>query len=517
MTINRFSPVLLVLLILKGIPLTQAQQRDVGVFERIRLESQWQHGNVGAGMTLDSIASFRNVELTYEHTSGKFRSPLSGEKEQNINVTAQEYIRLKELRLWGKFSFLQNLTDSAGYNASISDPFRGMPYYVIDPYRSDWRKQLYDLQFCASLPLPNRRILLGMRGGYHAGLAAKQRDPRVDTRTFTLCFSPSLVYVPSSRHRLGLGIDFRSMKEDSQMRQESYSKDQEYFELYGLGHAIRGLGGGRVTDYKGLCWGLQGQYQYDHPLFLAQGSILGTSGVEDVFFSFSMPRKDASLLEKRVESSVTFLSKGKEVRHRIQGQVGWHERSGIQYMNKRDASESSLGWIRVHGDKRSVFVDNEYSLHYTVYRPLQESYRWLFETNAGYLYSRDTYLLPHSAQEYRQWMAEIRGNHVFDFGDRRHTSLLAQVRGGYIKTFQREFVYGSLHEDYTPPKQLETQNFAFLTSSSLDGECALTLTTDVPSLSHTRTYLRLLYRGRTALRSELGSRTTWNASVGFLF
>ncbi len=75
----------------------------------------------------------------------------------------------------------KNLTD-AGYNASIADPFRGMPYYVADQHLSKWRNQYYDLKFRAATPLLGNHWALGLEGNYVATLAAKQRDPRVDTR-----------------------------------------------------------------------------------------------------------------------------------------------------------------------------------------------------------------------------------------------------------------------------------------------------------------------------------------------
>ena len=68
--------------------------------------------------------------------------------------------------MWGAFNFAQkNLTD-AGYNASIADPFRGMPYYVADQHLSKWRNQYYDLKFRAATPLLGNHWALGLEGNY---------------------------------------------------------------------------------------------------------------------------------------------------------------------------------------------------------------------------------------------------------------------------------------------------------------------------------------------------------------
>ncbi|EJW92572.1 hypothetical protein EVA_19321, partial [gut metagenome] len=137
-------------------------------------------------MPFDDIQNYSNVILGYDLQDGNYCCPQEGQKEAIVGVSSEGFINLKNAYVWGAFNFAQKNLTNAGYNASIADPFRGMPYYVADQHLSKWRNQYYDLKFRAATPLLGNHWALGLEGNYVATLAAKQRDPRVDTRFYTL-------------------------------------------------------------------------------------------------------------------------------------------------------------------------------------------------------------------------------------------------------------------------------------------------------------------------------------------
>ena len=81
-------------------------------------------------------------------------------------------------------------------------------------------------------------MAFGIEGTYQASLAAKQRDPRVDTRFYNLELKPGVTYAINPRHRVGANFIYASIKEDSRMSNSDSYTDQDYYELYGLGVAV---------------------------------------------------------------------------------------------------------------------------------------------------------------------------------------------------------------------------------------------------------------------------------------
>ena len=238
------------LLILSGTS-ANAQLQSPASMERMKMQRLWLGSQNAAGMVFDENTRFSNLNFGYGLQDGNFHRPQEGEKESTINVSSEGFMPLEDAFVWGAFSFKQrNLTD-AGYNASITDPFRGMPYYVIDEHLSNWRNQYYDLRFRASTPLINDRWAIGMEGVYQASLAAKQRDPRVDTRYYNLRLAPGVTYQFNPSHRVGLSLSYESIKEDSEMENKNNELSQTYYILYGLGNAVQGIGSGRTTNYYG--------------------------------------------------------------------------------------------------------------------------------------------------------------------------------------------------------------------------------------------------------------------------
>ena len=209
-----------------------AQGFSPAAMEQLKMQRLWLNSQNASGMVFDDTTSFSNLHVNYNLQNGNFHRPQEGKKESTIGVSSEGFMNLKSALVWGSFSFQQkNLTD-AGYNASITDPFRGMPYYIIDEHQSNWRNQYYDLRFRASTPLINNRWAFGVEGIYQASLAAKQRDPRVDTRFYTLKIVPGISYQMNDAHRIGLSLRYESIKEDSRMENEN-SMFSEFFIEFG--------------------------------------------------------------------------------------------------------------------------------------------------------------------------------------------------------------------------------------------------------------------------------------------
>lgn len=287
-----------------------AQGFSPAAMEQLKVQRLWAHSQNAAGMVFDDVQNYSNVILGYDLQDGNYCRPQEGQKETVVGVSSEGFINLKNAYVWGVFNFAQkNMTD-AGYNASIADPFRGMPYYIADQHLSKWRNQYYDLKFRAATPLLGNHWTLGIEGNYVAILAAKQRDPRVDTRFYTLELTPGITYRLNDSQKFGASFKYSSIKEDSRMSNVNVYVDQDYYILYGLGTAIKGIGSGVTSNYIGDRFGGAIQYNFSTPSFNLLFENSYDIKAETVQQSYTTPKKTASVKDKTARISLTIREFG---------------------------------------------------------------------------------------------------------------------------------------------------------------------------------------------------------------
>ena len=441
-----------------------AQGFSPAAMEQLKMQRLWLNSQNASGMVFDDATAFSNVHANYNLQNGNFHRPQEGKKESTIGVSSEGFMNLKNALVWGSFSFQQkNLTD-AGYNASITDPFRGMPYYIIDEHQSNWRNQYYDLRFRASTPLMNNRWALGVEGIYQASLAAKQRDPRVDTRFYTLKIVPGISYQMNDAHRIGLSLRYESIKEDSRMENENSDVDQKYYILYGLGTAVQGIGSGRVTNYYGDRIGGALQYNFQSPTWnvLLEGSYDIRS--EIVEQSFTSPKKDAGVKEKTLRFSGTAYQQGENYSHYLKASYTNRQMEGIQYISKYDNTESLDGWEVLYKSIRSTYDTQIASLDYALMRNCGNEYNWKLEAGIAYGKQNDEYILPNSWKNSENIFVNLGGKKNFVVGSKMNNRLLLDIHVAYKKNLSGEYRYGGSHADYLSVTGLETADANYLNS-----------------------------------------------------
>lgn len=441
-----------------------AQAFSPAALEQLKMQRFWLHSQNAAGLAFDDATRFSNLSANYHLQNGNFHRPQEGEKESTIGVSSEGFMNLKNALVWGSFSFQQrNLTD-AGYNASITDPFRGMPYYVIDEHQSDWRNQYYDLRFRVSTPLLNNRWAIGVEGVYQASLAAKQRDPRVDTRYYNLQIVPGVTYRLNDAHHLGLSLRYESIKEDSRMENENSDIDQNYYFLYGLGTAVQGIGSGRTTNYYGDKLGAALQYHFQSPVWnlLLEGSY--DVRAENVEQSFTSPKKDAGVKDHTFQVSASAYRKGENHSHYWKAHYQNRHIDGIQYVSKYDNSESLDGWNVLYKSIRSTYDTQGAILNYALMRNRGNEYNWKLEANLTYWKQKDEYILPYSVKSSENMQLNLEGKKNFIVGRKMNNRLLLDLHASYKKNLSGEYRYGGSHPEYISVTELETSDANYLNS-----------------------------------------------------
>lgn len=491
-----------------------AQGFSPSAMEQLKAKRLWSHSQNAAGMAFDDVQNYSNVILGYDLKDGNYCRPQEGQKETSVGVSSEGFINLKNAYVWGAFNFLhENLTD-AGYNASIADPFRGMPYYVADQHLSEWRNQYYNLSFRASTSLLNNHWTLGIGGDYVATLAAKQRDPRVDTRFYTLELTPGVAYKINDSHKLGANFKYTSIKEDSRMSNVNVYVDQDYYTLFGLGTAIKGIGSGTTSNYIGDRFGGALQYNYSTSSFdlLLEGSY--DVKAETVQHSYTTPKKIAGVKDKTIQTSLTAIKTGK--RHTNYIKLAYQNRhiDGIQYISQRDNSESQSGWVDMYSNIRSVYKTQVASMTYEFSKNRGIEYAWKMALDVNYTKQDDEYLMPYSVQNAENLSFGLGWKENFVLGNNMNRRLLVDIHMAYNTNLGGEYIYGGSHSDYPTVTELQQGLTNYYTSDYYRIGGAATYSQQVKADKRMNLFAKIAfdriitsdydYDGRTLLSISLG-------------
>lgn len=494
-----------------------AQGLSPAAMELLKQRKLWFHSRNAAGTVFDDTGNYSNLQLGYTVESGDFHRPQEGQKNKSLYVGSEGFLNLKGAYVWGQFAFEQANKYDAGYNASIADPFRGMPYYVADSHLSNWRNLHYDLKFRAATPLYRNKFALGIEGTYIASMAAKQRDPRVDTRFYTLELVPGITCALNPEHRLGANIEYASIKEDSRMSKLDNYTDQDYYELYGLGVAVKGIGTGRVTDYHGnrLGAGLQYNYSGREINLLFEGNY--TMKVENVDISFDTPKKDAAVREQTIRTALSLHQTGPLFSHFFKAGYSHSHIEGIQYISQRDNSTSQAGWIDLHHSIRSTYQRQTASANYSLIKNRGNEYAWKAEADISYQKYADEYLLPKSTKGSENLSFGLCGKRNLRIGDKLNRRILISAKAGYNKNLSGSYRYGGAHADYLTVTAMETLDENYLTSDYYKGGLAAVYSRQYSEGKGTNFFARLCFDCVKATGSNFDYRSHASLSVGIIF
>lgn len=412
-------------------------------FEFMKKKELWRQSSNAAGLLLDNPIEYTELTAGYNLNSGNFHRPQQGEKENNLVFNAEGAVILKKYYVWGKFNYSRDAIKDATYNASIIDPYRDMPYYVADVNPSKWNNQNYNLQFKAATPAFGP-VALGIEGTYKASLGSKQRDIRADSRFYTIDVKPGVVYTIDKKNHIGANFNYYNIKEYSEMSNVNVYVDQDYYEMYGLGSARKGLGSGRSTSYIGN--GVGGGLQYYHSGAI---NILFSTNflkkVEDVQVDGSSPRDDGTVKEQTWINKISLFSKGKKYAHSLNIQYLHKKMDGIEYVTQLN---DSTGWESLRSDISSKYNTRRLSADYTLFSNLKQEYDWNAGVEVIYEKKEDEYLLPKSTWGYENLLFGISGKKNFVLSDRLMKRLLIGGSIHYNKNLSGSYSYNGTHPDY---------------------------------------------------------------------
>lgn len=478
--------------------------------------SFWLSAGNPAGLQFDNPFQYSQLKFNHETYGGNFYRPQEARSGNRQGVSTEGNMYIKDYYLNGTFSYTRDNIKEANFNASIIDPFRGMPYIVADVNPSDWNNQLYNLQFSIASPQFNDQWSLGLQVNYDVASGAKQRDIRTKNEFLTLRIKPGLVYSPNEKHRFGLDVSYNSTKEESAMSNVNNYVDQTYYEVLGLGTGISNVGSGTSLNYVGESLGAGFQYALQGDISLLF-NVNYTLEAEDQQFSFTTPRDGASVSRKIWTSNLRAEKRGDDFSHFVD--LSYYNRAidGIQYITQRDNSAAQLGWLTLYKNIRSTYSTENMGLNYTLMGNRGNEYSWMIDANASYEKLADEYILPNSVKNVENAFFSISGKKNFVMSENKSKRLLVGAQVNYKTNLSGEYDYNGSHPDSPLVTDLEQNDFNHLSSDFISFEVPITYSQQFKEGGNSQFFIKAKGQYLTTNSFDYNKRHAVSISVGTFF
>lgn len=505
-------------LFLSSVAVMSAQEAGLSpaATEKMKMTWVWNQSSNAAGLKLDPSKSYATLSGGYTLENGNYHRVMEGDKNKSLTLNTEGGVNIRDFYFWGRFDYTRNAVKDARFNASLINPYRGMPYFVADTLSSDWNNQYYELEYKINFPAIGEKWLFGVGGEYYAYLAAKQRDIRTENYAMKLSVRPGVVYSVNSGNHIGLNLEYGVFKEESNMSNVNVYIDQPFYELRGLGNAIIGIGSGRTTNYirKSLGAGLQYHFSGSIDLMLT-GNYL--TSVEDAEVSFTNPRKEGTVVDRVWHQKASLKTKGEDHTHYLDLEYIQRMVKGIEYVTKFDDTETFKGYVTLYKSIRSTYASKFLSVGYSWTKNQGDEYTYLLGGKVNYTDLDDNYLLPKSRKHARNIIFEGFGKRNFTLSDRLSKKLLVGTRLIYGKNIDGSYLYGGAYKEYPIHSQLEKRDNEYDTSGFFAVHLSGVYSQKINRSADVNVYVRADASYAKAQNKSFGNRNMLSFSIGCNF
>ena len=496
----------------------QDKTNTPAAYEQMKLVNQWQKSSNAAGMLLDNPVNYTEVSATFDSYSGNFHRPQEGEKGNNLNFNAEGAVYVGKVYALGKFDYTRKTIKDANFNASIADPFRGMPYMVADINKSEWRNQVFDMSFKVATPFLSDKLHVGLETGYKAISAAKQRDIRSENYYYIIQVKPGFVFSINEQHHIGANFDYFNLKEESVTSNVNTYVDQQYYEMYGLGTSVQRIGSGRTTDYTGNSVGGGFQYNYHGAIKVLFSSDYAYK-VEDVKIGFSGARDDSGVKDKIWNSRLQLSTTPGDLTHFLTLDYNNRKIEGIECITEYDNSAEQSGYVTLLKDIRSKYNTQAAALDYDVTINNQEDeYDWKIGLGAKYINRDDIYINPRSEKNSENLAFQLRAKKNFIIStDNLQKRFLLGADYSYNKNLSGEYNYNGSHPEHIVVKEFEQLDSDYFNSNFWSIGATATYSQRIKEDAAANIFAKIDFRYTNTSSFDFDKRSLILISLGFNF
>lgn len=466
-----------------------AQQENIVIQRNAQEWALWGNTHNAAGLLMDPLQNKNRLAVGWENVWGDFKRPQMAKSDRLLSMNVLGNTKIKNTYVEGYFNFGRNEKKEVEYNASLIDPLRNMPYMIADTNASDWLNQHYNLGFSVATPVADR-WMLGLAVDYEAVSGAKQRDIRANNFQYGLDLRPSVLF-SMGKHALGANLLYRNFKEESTNSNVNFYYDQRFFNLYGLGRSVAGIGSGQdATNYMGDAVGGGVQYSYKGRWDVLVHANYETY-VEDAHITFTSQRTDGTILNQTLGAGVTLQKQTQKWNHQVDfGYVNSASR-GIEYINQFESGLESPGWITQFKSVRSNFDRQLIHANYVLLSPAPHGHDWRFHVDVRYDELNDRYLIPSSAMYAENMLYGLSIDRGWSLPGAMDPSLYVGVglQGSY--NIDGYYDYNGSHPQSVIVTDLETSNAAYYNAEYVRIHLPITYNTKFKSSHVSQLFFKL--------------------------
>ena len=417
-----------------------------------------------------------------------------------LGFNTQGAAKVGNIQLWGQFSYDNITANGTRFNTLVFNPFdERFIYNAADPVVSQWKRQVYDMEFKLSAPL-GKKIFGGVHVRYSDRIAAKQQDPRAESTSYDVSVSPSLVFRVGNGSSLGVDLAYSHMLERSAPTLSNGSVLQNVYLLRGLGNFTEdmvGSGGLYTMYYTSDAFGGHIQYALDSNLGLlveAGGEYKPTGLRQDAVHPRDMGR--ANVLDLTFATQALF-ARGKFL-HKFRLDALCRMTDGIEYSTKQ---VQGSGWEVLAESIMSTYSTVSADLVYNCFvteggsdgsgsgAGSGGSFIWDFSGKASFFAKDDRYIAPASRFSYSgmSLTAGARRRIIF-----RRSTLDAGLDITAMKSFGGRYEYAGARSGSVPVNEWYPHDLNVLTADYIRSGITLSW----------------LHRAAPARRNGHGTRTS---------
>jgi len=455
------------LLFLALVPCALAAQggNDRTVLKLNELDALWSSSSNAAGLVISPYREFNALDVRYGWQGGDYRPMQTGTDVSDLQFDTQGAKQIGKVQVWGRFRY-NNISDKgSSYNTLLYDPFdERFLYTAADTVAGAWKKQSYEMQFKAAMPLTDY-LAAGLHVRYTDRIAAGQIDPRAESYHYSIVVKPAIAF-RGGFGSIGLNGLYTNTFERSTPSISNTQVNQKVYLLKGLGNWVgEQVGGGGLGTMYFRCntWGGAMQYAYD--------------GNWKLFSELSWARHSTKISESptqpkphgnTVRDEFTFSSGAHfgngDILHAVSAEASLYITKGVEPTVTWNTAEGI--WVVLTELEQCRMRTASASLAYHLYKAEGSGYKTHLQAGLGFEDKADTYATPASVFSYDNILAEIGAEHRFAIGQ-GSILVAASVRG--CKNLQAQYVYSGHRTGTAPVSELYPHNMAVYSADRLLG------------------------------------------------
>ena len=513
---KKFLLITITLFLLAGTAFGQADEQNItsnSALELNHARSLWANSSNAAGLAFLPLQDYNKVSAYYNYETGNYKLQQEGDNFRSFGFNTNGAFRIGKIALWGNFTFADEYVTGSLYNTSRNELSSDMPFFVSDCFKSNWRRQYYEMDVKAAFPL-GEKLTLGVELGYMVKQGAKQRDPRVTAVSYKIDVKPSLVFKINDMHHIGANFRYYdSFDRDGFSTSITYS----HYELYimgGFGNyfptSIGGTGGIDPFYYNGsgLGGGLQYGFSNDKTAFLLD--LTCNRRLIETFETPNKPQRRGDADNTTFGGKLQLLFKGATT-HKFNLQVTSSATDGIEYLQKYVPEYLINSWVTIAKYIKSTYKQTDLSFQYDVFGGAATDYSWKAGAEALYNNRQDEYILPHS--EFNVKNAYIGLHAGKNFFMKNGSKFFAGLNAGRKSNISGNYAFNVPEPNHELITGFFMKDFAYL----MDNYWTVGLKLDLSIVLKAKSSFNIDLGWKLLSSQTLDNRNYFTASVAYIF